>query len=203
MRLTEIQKALKAPKSNRNTFANYNYRSAEDILEAVKPLLDVEDMLTISDEIVMLGDRFYVKSTAKFIGKGENKEITSTAFARETEDKKGQDAAQITGAASSYARKYCLNGLFCIDDTRDPDTMDNTKEGQKQKPEKQQAEAELEYESDAAPVCPDCNKPMKQSKAGRFYCAGTYNGMCPLPEKDTDTKNFQEELEKTPYPTKQ
>jgi len=123
--LNKIQKELKAPKSQRNTFGNYNYRNCEDILEAVKPLLG-KATLTLNDEIVQVGDRYYVKSTAK-ITEGTESESVS-AYARESLDKKGMDSAQITGASSSYARKYALNGLFCIDDTKDADTKDNSQE---------------------------------------------------------------------------
>lgn len=129
--LNKIQKELKAPKNQKNTFQGYNYRSCEDILEAVKPLLG-KSILTLSDEIVMFGDRFYVKATAT-IEEGEYKKSVS-AFAREEEkkvNKEGKsimDASQITGSTSSYARKYALNGLFCIDDTKDADTQDNSKE---------------------------------------------------------------------------
>ena len=117
--LNKIQKALKAPKGQRNTFGNYNYRSCEDILLAVKPLLG-EATLTISDRIVLIGDRYYVKATATLTHDKEEKSVT--AYAREALNKKGMDEAQITGAASSYARKYSLNGLFAIDDTKDADT---------------------------------------------------------------------------------
>ena len=124
-KLNRIQAELKAPKSQRNNFGNYNYRSCEDILEAVKPLLAREGLvLTITDSIEMVGNRYYVKATAT-VTDGE-KNFTTTAFAREAENKKGQDESQITGSSSSYARKYALNGLFCIDDTKDADTMDNT-----------------------------------------------------------------------------
>lgn len=117
--LNTIQRMLKAPKGQRNTFGNYNYRSCENILEAVKPLLG-EATLTISDEIVLVGDRYYVKATATLTCGKEEKSVS--AYAREAVTKKGMDEAQITGAASSYARKYALNGLFCIDDTKDADT---------------------------------------------------------------------------------
>lgn len=123
--LNKIQKELKAPKGNFNSFGKYNYRSCEDILEAVKPLLD-EAILTISDEIINVGDRYYIKATAT-ISQGEEK-VSVSAFARESLDKKGMDDAQITGSASSYARKYALNGLFCIDDTKDDDYTNNGKE---------------------------------------------------------------------------
>lgn len=123
--LNKIQKELKAPKGQTNKFGNYNYRSCEDILEAVKPLLGM-GALTLTDEIVMVGDRFYVKATATL--KDVDQSVSVSAFARESLEKKGMDVAQITGAASSYARKYALNGLFCIDDTKDADTKDNTEE---------------------------------------------------------------------------
>jgi hypothetical protein len=118
--LIAIQSELKAPKNQWNDFGKYNYRSAEDILEAVKPLLkEYKCHLTISDEMVVLGDRYYVKATATLAKEGES--ISTTAYAREEESKKGMDSSQITGSTSSYARKYALNGLFCIDDTKDPD----------------------------------------------------------------------------------
>lgn len=117
-KLAEIQAKLKAPKNQRNNFGGYNYRSCEDILEAVKPLLG-EACLTVSDDIILIGDRFYIKATAK-LSLGDQS-IENSAFAREPLAKKGMDEAQITGATSSYARKYALNGLFAIDDTKDPD----------------------------------------------------------------------------------
>lgn len=120
-KLAKVQLELKAPKSNFNKFGGFYYRSLEDILEAVKPLLDKHGLtLTISDEPVMVGDRFYIKATARISDGKETFEVT--AYAREAAGKKGMDEAQVTGASSSYARKYCLNGLFLIDDTKDPDT---------------------------------------------------------------------------------
>ena len=118
-KLAKIQKELKAPKDLRNNFGGYNYRSAESILEAVKPLLDGA-ILTLEDDILLVGNRFYIKATATFQDGDYVK--TTTAFAREPESKKGMDDSQITGTASSYARKYALNGLFCIDDNKDADT---------------------------------------------------------------------------------
>jgi hypothetical protein len=123
-KLTIIQTELNAPKNLENKFGNYRYRSAEGILEALKPLLKTADaILTISDEIVEVGGRVYVKATATFTTDGES--IATTAFAREAESKKGMDEAQVTGACSSYARKYALNGLFCIDDTKDADATND------------------------------------------------------------------------------
>lgn len=124
MILQQIQSKLKAPKGQRNTFGGYNYRSCEDILEALKPVLaEYGAAVLLSDEIVQMGTRWYVKATATL--KTENESISVTAFAREAENRKGMDESQITGSASSYARKYALNGLFGIDDTKDADTMDN------------------------------------------------------------------------------
>lgn len=132
--LIEIQSELKAPKSQFNKFGGYKYRKAEDILEAVKPLLNKQKCtLTITDDIVMVGNRIYVKATATI--KNENGECeTTTGWAREEETKKGMDGSQITGASSSYARKYALNGLFAIDDNADSDT---TNDGQHQAAQQQ------------------------------------------------------------------
>lgn len=123
-KLGAIQSELKAPKGQFNSFGKYKYRSCEDILEAVKPLLKKHNcLLTITDDVVMMGDRFYIKATATICGfENDGEIIRNTALAREEVEKKGQDASQITGTASSYARKYCLNGLFLIDDTKDADT---------------------------------------------------------------------------------
>lgn len=125
-RVGDIQHKLKAPKGQYNSFGKYNYRSCEDILEGVKPLLKEHNLaLLIDDEIVQIGERYYVKATAKIT---DGREIVSaTAYAREPDTKKGMDESQITGATSSYARKYALNALLCIDDTKDADTMDNSK----------------------------------------------------------------------------
>jgi hypothetical protein len=123
LKLNHIQTKLKAPKSQYNSFGKYNYRNCEDILEAVKPLLSEENCsLIIFDTIELIGERIYVKATVKFIDNESHQEITTQAFAREEESKKGMDGSQVTGASSSYARKYALNGLFLIDDTKDSDT---------------------------------------------------------------------------------
>ena len=121
--LTEIQNELKVPKKRTNSFGGYKYRSCEDILEAVKPLLSKYDVsLTISDTIEEIGGRVYVKATATLFDFKDIKGYSVTAYAREAELKKGMDDAQITGSASSYARKYCLSGLFLLDDSKDADT---------------------------------------------------------------------------------
>lgn len=123
--LIAIQSTLNAPKGQYNQFGKYRYRSCEDILAAIKPLLQQNGCtLTISDDVVMVGNRIYIKATAVLTNeKGDHEKVT--AFAREEEQKKGMDASQVTGAASSYARKYALNGLFAIDDTKDADTLNN------------------------------------------------------------------------------
>lgn len=138
--LIEIQNELKAPKNQYNSFGKYSYRSCEDILEGVKPLLKKYNCeLHISDEIVMLGDRFYIKATAT-LKDSQGEEVVSYGIAREPLARKGMDEAQVTGATSSYARKYALNGLFCIDDTKDADTMDNRDNGNNQKAEMKKPE---------------------------------------------------------------
>lgn len=125
-KIVAIQSELKAPKGQYNSFGKYNYRSCEDILEGVKPLLAKHGLvLTIQDSIDLIGDRFYVKATATITDGKE--QLSTSAYARESLDKKGMDASQVTGATSSYARKYALNGLLAIDDTKDADTMDNNK----------------------------------------------------------------------------
>lgn len=125
-KIVAIQSELKAPKGQYNSFGKYNYRSCEDILEGVKPLLTKHGLvLTIQDSIDLIGDRFYVKATATITDGKE--QLSTSAYARESLDKKGMDVSQVTGATSSYARKYALNGLLAIDDTKDADTMDNSK----------------------------------------------------------------------------
>lgn len=122
-RLIEIQTKLKAPKNQYNSFGKYNYRSCEDILEGVKPLLKETGLaLIITDEIISLDGRFYVKATASLFDNDGKTVASTSALAREEETKKGMDGSQVTGASSSYARKYALNGLFAIDDTKDADS---------------------------------------------------------------------------------
>lgn len=125
-KLAKVQAELKAPKGQFNSFGKYHYRSQEDILEAVKPILSRQGMtINLTDDIVLVGERYYVKSTAT-VSDGTDT-ISVTAFAREPNEKKGMDESQITGTASSYARKYALNGLFAIDDTKDSDTEEQPK----------------------------------------------------------------------------
>lgn len=129
--LMAVQRDLKAPKERKNTFGNYSYRSAEDILEAVKPILNDNGLtLMLNDTIEAIGDRYYVKATATLVDIATGDNISTSAYAREPQEKKGADVAQVTGASSSYARKYALNGLFCIDDTKDADTDEYRRETQ-------------------------------------------------------------------------
>jgi len=128
MSLIQIQKELKVPKNQMNKFGNYKFRSAEDIIESAKPICHKYDCaLIISDEVVLIGERIYVKASAILVKK-DGGTIITTGYAREEEVKKGMDAAQITGSASSYARKYALNGLFAIDDTKDADSTNDHKD---------------------------------------------------------------------------
>lgn len=156
-KLSAIQQELKAPKNQRNTFGNYNYRSCEDILEAAKPICaKYKTALVLVDDIKEIGGRFYVVAQAQLHDCESEAAVAASAFAREPESKKGSDESQITGAASSYARKYALNGLFCIDDTKDADTDESKQQEQKPKGSK--------------PVCKDCGKsiyPMQHG--GKMY----------------------------------
>lgn len=135
--LNTIQVKLKAPKGQYNNFGKYAYRNCEDILEAVKPLLDeTKTTLTLSDEIQQIGNRYYVKAVATLTtSKGEKESVS--AYAREDETKKGMDLSQLTGSTSSYARKYALNGLFAIDDTKDSDSEEKPNNSQNTKPKQQ------------------------------------------------------------------
>lgn len=167
--LAKIQAAVKAPKGQFNSFGKYKYRSCEDIVEAIKPVINpLGFYLTLSDEIVNIGERFYIKATAT-VSNGEEG-FSVSAFAREEENKKGMDGAQVTGAASSYARKYALNGLFAIDDTKDADATNDHSTQEVKKPEVDPADKsalkQLVYDSDLTPeerekafaaidLCPD------------------------------------------------
>lgn len=125
-KLSAIQSELKAPKSQYNSFGKYNYRNCEDILEAVKPLCAKYKAVSVmGDEVIQIGERYYIKSTARLIDLESDGVVENTAYAREEAEKKGMDGSQVTGASSSYARKYALNGLFAIDDTKDSDTTNN------------------------------------------------------------------------------
>lgn len=155
-KLMAIQQALQAPKSQFNSFGGYKYRSCEDVLSAVKPLLaEYKCVLLLRDDLETAEGRVYIKSTATLIDIEaiENKEtvVAAVAYAREEESKKGMDASQVTGAASSYARKYALNGLFCIDDNKDSDFTNTQTKEQKKAPETPAKAA-----NSFLPKCADC-----------------------------------------------
>lgn len=165
-KLFEIQQNLKAPKTQYNKFGKYNYRSCEDILEAVKPLLmEQKAVVTISDELVFIGQRYYIKATACLLDIETGEKVERAAYAREDENKKGMDLSQVTGASSSYARKYALNGLFCIDDNKDSDTT-NTSEKENQQQQSQQ-------KLNKKPCCEKCGKEFKgfKTNSGKKYSA--------------------------------
>ena len=171
-KLLYIQQNLKCPKSLFNSFGNYKYRSAETILEAVKPLLqETKTVIIISDDLVNIGERYYIKAFVKLID-CETKEVIAetTSFAKEEEQKKGMDGSQITGASSSYARKYALNALLLIDDVQDSDTTNNEN---------------VKSEADSKPVkgkCSRCGKEVSQKQLDAF------NGIC-ANCKRTESKN--------------
>ena len=149
--LLQIQSELKAPKGQFNAYGKYKYRSCEDILEAVKPILKKNNCtLLLSDSLVYVGDRYYIKATATLVN-AEGKSVSTEAYAREEETKKGMDASQITGASSSYARKYALNGLLCIDDNKDSDTT-NTGDNTPAAPAKASKEDNAEVEKAIAEI---------------------------------------------------
>ena len=165
-KLIAIQQDLKAPKSQYNSFGKYRYRSCEDILEAVKPLLFREGVvLTIADDLLAENGRFYVKASATLSYQDER--ICSSAFAREDETKKGMDGSQITGAASSYARKYALNGLFCIDDTKDADATNTGEQqpAQEQKPTQDDFYSQAMMELSLATTVEDLKKVWSKYKS--------------------------------------
>lgn len=146
-KLAAVQSALKAPKSQRNNFGGYNYRSCEDIVEAVKPLLAQYGLLLLMrDEIEMVADRIYVKAIVSVVDTADGTSVVATAYAREELSKKGMDASQVTGASSSYARKYALNGMLAIDDTKDSDaTNDHGKGEEKSEAKPKKEEKPVDY----------------------------------------------------------
>ena len=149
--LLQIQSELKAPKGQFNAYGKYKYRSCEDILEAVKPILKKNNCaLLLSDSLIYVGERYYIKATATLVN-AEGKSVSTEAYAREEETKKGMDASQITGASSSYARKYALNGLLCIDDNKDSDTT-NTGDNTPAAPVKTSKEDNAEVEKAIAEI---------------------------------------------------
>lgn len=179
-KLMSIQNELKAPKSRRNTFANYNYRSCEDILDAVKPLLKKYGcVLMIRDDVEHIGERFYIKATAYLEDTESDRFYSVSAYAREDDQKKGLDASQLSGSTSSYARKYALNGLFLIDDSKDADTDEFSIQNATQRHYKAQDTAKAEN-ANTAYFCECCGKRVPpeiaegsmKANAGKIYCSG-------------------------------
>lgn len=170
-KLVKIQQDLKAPKGQYNSFGKYKYRSCEDILEAVKPLAnDMQCVVLVTDDVQLIGDRYYIKATAILTDAETGESLSNTAYARESQEKKGMDESQITGTASSYARKYALNGLFAIDDTKDADTDEN----------KQQQEAgQKEQKSQQGQ-----KKPLSDSQIKRLFAIAKNSTKVPIEKKD-------------------
>jgi len=165
-KLAIVQGELIAPKNQFNKFGNYNYRSCEDILEGLKPCLKkVKAVVQISDEMILIGDRYYIKATATLIDCEDGFSISNTAYAREEEAVKGMSASQVTGSASSYARKYALNGLFAIDDVKDADSRDNSKnEPEQKKATEQKKPAQSKVEADEQKQAEEEQKKIENSK---------------------------------------
>ena len=163
-RVLAVQTALKAPKNQRNSFGGYNYRSCEDILEAVKPICKAQNvLLTLTDDICLVGDRYYIKATATLHDTESADTIAVTAYAREAESKKGMDDSQVSGTASSYARKYALNGLLCVDDTKDADTDEYAKQVKNDPVQKKEEPAPKKTEPPKVQkfTCAECGKDLK------------------------------------------
>lgn len=178
-----IQARLKAPKGQVNRFGGYRYRSLEDIYEAVKPLLsETQTSLVVGDEIVMIGTRYYVRAIATLTNqKGES--VTNVAYAREEETKKGMDVSQLTGATSSYARKYALNGLFAIDDTKDADTDEYTKATKEGANSKQPtAKSQQATANNQQPAQPALTAEMRQKLEGSKTVTELYKAFGELPQ---------------------
>lgn len=175
-KLAKVQTVLKAPKNQYNSFGKYSYRSCEDILEAAKPLCAENGLvLNLSDDVITVADRIYVKATASVTDTESGEIMQATGLAREPEDKKGMDSSQITGAASSYARKYALNGLFCIDDTKDADaTNTHGKDASAATGVKEKAKAAGIGEQVKEYKCCDCGKAFTDftDKNGKTWTAG-------------------------------
>lgn len=174
-KLIAIQHELKAPKGQYNSFGKYKYRSCEDIIEAAKPLMFKERVaLVLSDEALVVGNRFYIKATALLIDNDSGDTIQSSGWAREDEVKKGMDGSQITGTASSYARKYALNGLFAIDDTKDADTDEHAQERNARANKSESEPIPEPTQENEAPepafsdICSVCGQPIAFTDCGKF-----------------------------------
>lgn len=175
-KLQKVQTELKAPKGQYNNFGKYKYRSCEDILEAVKPVLaKYKAAVTVSDKIELIGDRYYVCAAARFFDtEKEAAPIENVAYAREAADKKGMDESQITGTASSYARKYALNGLFLIDDTKDADTDEHKAQTEGKKPAEKPVDPVIEVKESKNAMIAKILKEMDRTSTGIKSIMGTY-----------------------------
>ena len=152
-KLANVQDELEVPKSRRNDFGDFNYRSCEDILQKAKPILKDHDLvLTISDDVVLQGDRYYIRAMAKITDIESDEDYATTAYAREAKNKKGMDPSQLSGATSSYARKYALDGLFALDDSRDPDAMKTEKKQKKSQSKSKKSHDNNQDEDDTPPA---------------------------------------------------
>ena len=141
-KLLKIQSSISVPKNQHNKFGNYDYRSCEDILSALKPILQTHKCtVTVNEDLICIGNRHYIKATAALVDCGSGESVSNQSFAREEESKKGMDSSQITGTASSYARKYALNGLLLLDDVKDADTNENQQQSQNAKADKNQQQS--------------------------------------------------------------
>ena len=198
-KLLLIQSELKAPKGQKNTFGNYKYRSCEDILESVKPLLLKNNTaLHISDEIVLIGDRYYIKATATLTDIDSQLYVENIAYAREEETKKGMDGSQITGTASSYARKYALNGLFCIDDTKDADTDEFQKNTQEKPKKASQFNNISQDDNDETKIEAEFNSKLAESESDldkvlEYYKLSDYSAMT-IEQKLDSIKTFNKKI---------
>ncbi len=188
-----VQNELKAPKSQYNSFGKYNYRSCEDIFEALKPLLkNHKAVIFTSDSVENIGGRFYVKSTVAFVDceSPETPPITVTAFAREEETKKGADGSQITGASSSYARKYALNGMFAIDDTKDSDYLNDGKDTSAKKDTKKETEQPTDWRHEYMKICSekgiDSVKYATEHKISKTTTQEEFKAICAVLKKITN-----------------
>ena len=172
-KLFEIQQNLKAPKGQYNKFGSFHYRSCEDILEAVKPILAQQKTVVIlQDELVLQGQRYYIKATACLLDIETGEQIKSEAYAREEEAKKGMDSSQVTGASSSYARKYALNGLFCIDDNKDSDTTNTYGKENQQNQQVQKSQQQAQSQTQNQYYCEQCGKEFTGFKTKNFFAIG-------------------------------
>lgn len=179
-KLSAIQAELNVPKDQHNNFGNYDYRSCEDILNKAKPICkEHKTVLILSDDLVNIGDRYYIKAKAQLIDMETGEWIDTFAFAREEQEKKGMDGSQVTGASSSYARKYALNALFCIDDVKDSDTTNNGQSAPAKPPQRKQwPDSVVEGQPKQGPlICIDCGAEVTEkvrnfsmSKWGKCYC---------------------------------